>query len=147
VIAETFTAWQSRLERFCAQLLRNRHDAEEIVQDVFARLLAEPKRFDLQNTPEVLLFRMARNRCVDKSRKRAARNNVDIDPVAPQAQDHGELEAAMAELPDDERETLLLTAVDGLGYREVADILRCSLGTVAARRCTAIQKLRKRLAP
>lgn len=147
MIAETFTEWQSRLERFCAQLLRNRHDAEEIVQDVFARLLADPKRFDLQNTPEVLLFRMARNRCVDKNRKRRARNNVDINPVAPQAHDHGELAAALAKLPDDERETLLLTAVDGLGYREVADILGCSLGTVAARRCTAIQKLRKRLTP
>ena len=42
---------------------------------------------------------------------------------------------------------LLLTAVDGLGYREVAEILGCSLGTVATRRCAALQKLRRRLAP
>jgi RNA polymerase sigma-70 factor (ECF subfamily) len=62
-------------------------------------------------------------------------------------QDHGDLEAALSRLPDDERETLLLTAVDGLGYREVAEILGCSLGTVATRRCAAIQKLRRRLAP
>lgn len=155
MIAETFTDWQSRLERFCAQLLRNRHDAEEIVQDVFARLVAEPQRFDLKKAPEVLLFRMARNRCIDRSRKREARNNVDLDPVAPDTcgtdtcgpGDHDELAAALASLPDGERETLLLTAVEGLGYREVAEILGCSLGTVAARRCTAIRKLRERLTP
>lgn len=147
MIAETFTDWSSRLQRFCAQLLRNRHDAEEIVQEVFARLLAKPDQFDLGKAPEVLLFRMARNRCIDAHRKRAPRNNVDIEPVAPEPTDHSDLEAALQQLPDDERETLLLTAVDGLGYREVADILGCSLGTVAARRYAAIQKLRTRLKP
>jgi RNA polymerase sigma-70 factor, ECF subfamily len=147
VITETFTEWQGSLQRFCVQLLRNRHDAEEVVQDVFARLVAEPRRFDLSEAPEVLLFRIARNRCIDTRRKRAARNNADVEPIAPEVQDHGDLEAALSRLPDDERETLLLTAVDGLGYREVAEILGCSLGTVATRRCAAIQKLRRRLAP
>lgn len=135
------------MERFCAQLLHNRHDAEEIVQDVFARLVADPQRFDLSKTPEVLLFRLARNRCIDARRKRTARNNVNIEPTAPASQDHSDLAAALAKLPDDERETLLLTAVDGLGYREVAGILACSVGTVATRRCTAIRKLRSRLTP
>lgn len=147
MIAETFTDWSSRLQRFCAQLLRNRHDAEEIVQDVFARLLAKPEQFDLGKAPEVLLFRMARNKCIDARRKHTARNNADIEAIAPQPADHSDLEAALQLLPDDERETLLLTAVDGLGYREVADILGCSLGTVAARRCAAIQKLRDKLKP
>ena len=90
---------------------------------------------------------MARNRCIDVHRKHAARNNVDFEPTAPQQPDHGDLVAALQKLPDQERETLLLTAVDGLGYREVAGILGCSLGTVAARRFAAISKLRERLTP
>ena len=147
MIAETFTEWSSRLQRFCAQLLRNRHDAEEVVQEVFQRLLAEPDRFDLGKAPEVLLFRMARNRCIDVRRKHAARNNVDFEPVVPEPTDHSDLEAALQQLPDDERETLMLTAVAGLGYREVADILGCSLGTVASRRYAAIKKLRVWLKP
>jgi RNA polymerase sigma-70 factor, ECF subfamily len=147
VIAETYSNWQSRLRRYCEQFLQNRHDAEEVVQDVFARLVTTPERFDLDSSPEVLLFRMARNRCIDARRKHVARNNVDFEASAPQASDHADLQAALKQLPDDERETLLLTAVDGLGYREVANILRCSLGTVAARRFAAIQKLRERLKP
>lgn len=42
---------------------------------------------------------------------------------------------------------VLLTAIDGLGYREVAAILGCSLGTVAARKYAAVALLRTRLAP
>ena len=147
MIAETFTAWRERLVRFAAQLLRDRHDAEEVVQDVFARLLAQPDRFDLGQAPEVLLFRMVRNGCIDVTRKRRPRSNVDVEPAAPPADDHIDLREALARLPRDERETLLLTAVDGLGYREVAEILGCSLGTVAARRCAAITRLRERLTP
>ena len=90
---------------------------------------------------------MARNRCIDVRRKHAARNNVDFEPVVPEPTDHSDLEAALQQLPDDERETLMLTAVAGLGYREVADILGCSLGTVASRRYAAIKKLRVWLKP
>jgi RNA polymerase sigma factor (sigma-70 family) len=95
VIAETSTEWSSRLQRVCAQLLRNRHGAEELVQEVFQRLLPEPDRFDLGKAPEVLLFRMARNRCIDARRKHAARNNADIEAVAPERTDHSDLEAAL----------------------------------------------------
>lgn len=145
MIAETFTAWRGRLERYCAQLLHNRHDAEEVVQDVFARLVAVPDRFDLDDAPEVLLFRLARNRCIDVRRKRVPRSNAAVEPATEPPREADELGRALATLRDDERETLLLTAVDGLGYRDVAAILGCSLGTVAARRGAAILKLRERL--
>lgn len=147
MIAEIFTTWQDRLVRYCAQLLRDRHEAEEVVQDVFARLVDEPARYDLAQRAEVLLFRMAHNRCVDARRRRRPQSNVDPEPLAgpPTAAPDEDLQRALATLPTDEREALLLTAVDGLGYREVAEILGCSVGTVAARRCAAIDKLRERL--
>ena len=147
MIADTFTQWQSRLVGFCTQILRNPHDAEEVVQEVFARLVAEPGRYDLGEAPEVLLFRLARHRCIDALRKRAPRSNTAVEPSVSEQADHEDLELALGQLPDVEREALLLTAVEGLGYREVAGILGCSLGTVAARRYAAIHKLRERLTP
>ena len=143
----TFIAWRTRLQRFCAHLLRSEHDAEEVVQDVFARLLARPGAFDLQEDAAVLLFRMARNRCIDVRRKRTTEPHIGPDPAARDERPQLELQEALAALPLAEREALLLTTVDGLGYREVARILGCSLGTVAARRYAAITTLRRKLAP
>jgi len=118
------------------------------VQDVFTKLLETKARYDLAEQPEVLLFRMARNRCVDVRRKRVP-EAVDQEPAArdqtPAIDAAADLSEALAALPDKEREVLLLTTIDGLGYREVAAILGCSLGTVAARKYAAIETLQRRL--
>jgi RNA polymerase sigma factor (sigma-70 family) len=147
LIADTFTGWRERLLRFCTQLLRNGHDAEEVVQDVFAALVARDGAFDLATEPGVLLFRMARNRCIDVRRKKAASADAIVEPTARDERPRLELQEAIAALPHAQREVLLLTAVDGLGYRDVAAILGCSLGTVASERAAAILTLRRRLAP
>jgi len=151
VIEETFQRWRPRLVRFCAQLLANGHDAEEVVQDVFVRLVAAEGRYELGEDAGVLLFRLARNRCVDVQRRAGAGAGAaavgEVDAAAPVDGARFELEDALASLPAAEREALLLTAVDGLGYRDVAAILNCSLGSVAALRCAAIEKLRRRWTP
>jgi RNA polymerase sigma-70 factor (ECF subfamily) len=147
LIDATFTEWRARLLRFCSQLLRNDHDAEEVVQDVFAALVARNGTFDLASDPGVLLFRLARNRCIDVRRKKAATPSAVLEPTARDERPRLELQEALAALPWAQREVLLLTAIDGLGYREVAAILGCSLGTVASERATAILTLRRRLAP
>ena len=139
--------WRPQLLRFCARMLRNAHDAEEVVQDVFARLVEHQGRYDLARDPEVLLFRLARNRCIDVLRRRAPEPAATLDPAAPSLTDRLELDELLATLPASERSALLLTAIDGLGYREVAAILNCSLGSVAALRCRAINKLRRSLTP
>jgi RNA polymerase sigma-70 factor (ECF subfamily) len=142
-----YETWRARLLGFCRQLLRHSHDAEEVVQDVFTRLLAEPHRYDLEVEPEVLLFRMARNRCIDLRRKHQPTPVAALVVAAPDTGRSAELSEAIAVLPLPEREVLLLTAIDGLGYREVAAIVGCALGTVAARKYAAIQRLRRRLEP
>jgi RNA polymerase sigma-70 factor (ECF subfamily) len=147
VIETTFTAWRDRLLRFCTQLLRHRHDAEEVVQDVFASLIARDGAFDLEHEPGVLLFRLARNRCIDLRRKKTAAASDTLDPPARDDRHNLDLIEALATLPEARREIVLLTAIDGLGYREVAAILGCSLGTVASERAAALLTLRRRLAP
>ena len=142
-----YETWRARLLSFCRQLLRHSHDAEEVVQDVFTKLLTTTGRYDLEVDAGVLLFRLARNRCIDLRRKRRPTATADLVVAAPAAGRGPEVAEAIAALPLPEREVLLLTAIDGLGYREVAAILGCSLGTVAARKYAAIDELRRRLAP
>lgn len=139
--------WRGRLMQFCRQLLRHAHDAEEVVQDVFTRLLIHDGRYALDVDPGVLLFRLARNRCIDVLRKRAPEARGELEVAAAAPGERLDLDAALATLPFEEREALLLTVVDGLGYREVAAILGVSLGTVAARKYAAVDKLKRRLEP
>lgn len=140
-----YETWRPRLLRFCTQLLRNPHDAEEVVQDVFARLLTAAGRFELAEQPEVLLFRIARNRCIDVRRKRQPESHADLAATAPDTTAARDLAEAIGQLPFALREVLSLTAIDGLGYREAAAILGVSLGTVAARRYSAVAELQRRL--
>ena len=141
-----YRTWAPRLLRFCTQLLGS-HDAEEVVQDVFARLLQSEGRYQLEQDPGVLLFRLARNRCIDVQRKRRAQPVAELELAAPAADGDPDLREAIARLPFAQREVLLLTVQDELTYRDVARILGCSLGTVAARKYAAIAELRRRLAP
>lgn len=140
-----YEAWRPRLLRFCTQLLRHGHDAEEAVQDVFTKLLQTQARYRLDEQPEVLLFRLARNRCIDLRRKHRPESHAELAATAPDATAERDLAEAIAQLPLPQREVLLLTAIDGLGYREAAAILEVSLGTIAARRYAAIAELQRRL--
>lgn len=142
-----YETWRPRLLSFCRQLLRHRHDAEEVVQDVFTKLLGHAGRYDLDADPGVLLFRLARNRCIDLRRKHRPTAVADLTVAAPAGASTREVDEAIATLPVALREVLLLTTIDGLGYREVAAILGCSLGTVACRKYAAIEQLRQRLSP
>ena len=140
-----YTTWAPRLVRFCANLLRNAHDAEEVVQDVFTKLLATEDRYALDANPGVLLYRLARNRCIDHRRKHRPEPLAEREPVA--RTENRDLEDALLALTFEEREVLLLTVQDGLTYRDVAQILGCSVGTVAARKYAAVEELKRRLAP
>ena len=143
---ELFLAWRPRLLRFCVRLLGDAHDAEEVVQDVFTRVLEHGARYDLRRDPQLLLYTMARNRCLDlRRRQRRQEPGPTPEPAAPGHTP--ELRAAMAALPDAEREVILLTLQEGLTYQDVARILGCSIATVAARKYAALARLRRSLLP
>jgi RNA polymerase sigma-70 factor (ECF subfamily) len=142
-----YEEWSPRLKRFCARFLGAEHDAEEVVQDVFTRLVEHRDRYDTSRKPGVLLFRLARNRCVDLKRRRRAEPLGETEPAAPERAPGPDLESAMAGLGEKEREVLLLTVQAGLTYQDVARILGCSIATVAARKYAAIRSLKRRLEP
>lgn len=145
--ATVYEAWRPLLLRFCTRLLGHAHDAEEVVQDVFARLLGADGRYRVDEDAGVLLFRMARNGCIDVRRKHRPESHADVHATVVDTRGTRDVAEAIALLPFAQREVLLLTAIDGLSYREAAAVLGCSLGTVAARKYAAVEALRRRLEP
>lgn len=131
-----------RLRRWLDARLRSSEDANDLVQDAFARLVGSDAGPSLRR-PEAFLNRIVRNLLIDRSRRLANRTgHVPIDeanePVARATQEDAiELEqmrrryrAAVDALPPRMREVFVLHRVEGLGYKEIATQLGISIRTV-----------------
>src|SRR5512133_27458 len=112
-----------RLYRAAWALCGSRDDAEDLVQETYARVLAKPRL--LRNEDDLVADPHARN------------------PEA--AVEAGELYAAIASLPDDFRDVLVAVDVTGLSYKEAARALRIREGTVMSRLYRARQQVIRRI--
>jgi RNA polymerase sigma-70 factor (ECF subfamily) len=136
---------------FAVALCRNSEHADDLVQETLLRACANIAQFEPSTKMEAWLITILRNQYYSEHRKRR-REIEDVDGIhagrlatcADQvvSTQYNELRAALAELPDEMREALLLVVVSGLSYPEVAHICGCAVGTVKSR----IHRARERLA-
>jgi RNA polymerase sigma-70 factor (ECF subfamily) len=141
---QSLTAHIDRLYRAAWALCGSREDAEDLVQDTFARVLAKPRV--LRGDDELAyLLRVLRNTFFS-SRRTAARRPVTVAPLEdvvavdrqPTGQPEGALEvqelySAIAELPEDFRLALVAVDILGLSYKEAARSLRTREATITTR--------------
>jgi len=145
-----------RLYRAAWALCGSREDAEDLVQETFARLLARPRLLRREDDLGYLL-RALRNtfinqKRIERRRLRAVPLPDQLDAVADPhalqpdtALEVGELYAAVAALSDDFRDVLVAVDVAGLSYKEAAHALRIREGTVMSRLYRARQQVVRRL--
>ena len=131
-----------RMRRFARGLAGNPHDADDLVQTALERALARASQHREDMPLEGWLFGIVRNAWVDELRSRQRRWQVfapeeDGESVGhPSVDAHIEglsVEAAMARLPPEQREAVALVLVEGLSYREAADVLGVPMGTLTSR--------------
>ena len=145
-----------RLYRAAWALSGSREDAEDLVQETYARVLAKP-RF-LRNEDDLgYLLRALRNTFFTKLKTERRRLRPDPLPDQPDliadphardpeaAVEAGELYAAIAALPDDFRDVLVAVDVTGLSYKEAAHALKIHEGTVMSRLYRARQQVVRRI--
>ena len=145
-----------RLYRAAWALCGSREDAEDLVQETYARVLAKPRL--LRNDDDLgYLLRALRNTFYSRLKTESRRLRPgplpeQLDVVAdPHARDPeaaveaGELYAAIAALPDDFRDVLVAVDVTGLSYKEAANALRIHEGTVMSRLYRARQQVVRRV--
>ena len=143
------------LFRYMLHLTRNRALSEDLVQEVFFRVLKYARSYDPGLSFPVWLYGMARNACFDSLHKRRAEltgNEMsDIrspEPMQEEAvarkQDVMFLQEALRKLPDEKREILVLSRFHNLRYEDIARILKCEIGTVKVRAYRALKELREK---
>jgi RNA polymerase sigma-70 factor (ECF subfamily) len=121
-----YIRYANNVYSYVASMLRNHHEAEDVTQQVFAKLPVSLQRYEDRGAPFLSwLVRLARNAAIDQLRSRRA---VPVaEPVLSQAADDGTarerreiLRAALAQLPEDQREIIVLRHLGGLAPAEIA---------------------------
>jgi RNA polymerase sigma factor (sigma-70 family) len=165
-ITETVEREQSRLRRFIRRRVADEGDVEDILQDVFYELVEAYRLMQPVEQVSAWLFRVARNRITDLFRKRqpvAVASASGADEEGPRWEDLlpspdagpeaeyaraillEELEAALAELPAEQRDVFLAHEFEGRSFKELAAATGVGVNTLLARKHYAVMHLRERL--
>lgn len=162
---------QRALYNFALRQVRTPSVAEDIVQDVFVRIVQSADTFKEESRFSTWAYTIARNLCIDHLRKRVHRRHASLDQ--PETNDEGEgsplgervagndmgadrsaigkqlqthIRAAVEALPEDQREVFLMRQVSELPFKEIADIVGVSENTVKSRMRYALERLQAALA-
>lgn len=133
-----------RLRRFAISLCRSRHLADDLVQSACERALASAESFVPGTRFDAWMFRILRNLWIDHVRRQRTRGIEEADSFGDIVGSSGETEMearlmlksvgqAILDLPDEQREVLVLTCVEDISYRDAAEILAIPIGTVMSR--------------
>jgi RNA polymerase sigma-70 factor, ECF subfamily len=131
-----------RLRRFARNLTRQPDDADDVVQIALERALSRCEQWDSNSRLDSWMFGIIRNAWIDELRSRQRRGpHLDIDQIGDTAagnRDAMEIEimsvqTAMAQLPEEQRTTVSLVLVEGLSYKEAAQVMDVPIGTLTSR--------------
>ena len=143
-----------RLRRFARALAGNPSDADDLVQIAIERALAKSEQLRAGAPLVGWMFGILRNAWIDEARARARRNRVFVpeelgEHVADPHSARVEIlpvQQAMERLSDEQREVISLVLIEGLSYREAADIIGVAIGTVTSRLARGREALQTLLA-
>jgi len=163
---ELVDAYSARLYGYFYRLTGARHDAEDLLQEVFVRLVRAIRDYKHDGRFEAWLFRMATNLVRDRVRRkralRVAGLETGIGISGPQALPHqpdrraldpaeavhraeqvDRLQWAIGQLPEAEREVIMLRHFGQLSFRQIAEVMATPLGTALARGHRGLARLRE----
>ena len=158
----------SRLLNFIRRRVPDPNDAEDILQDVFYRLVEANRLLMPIEQVTAWLFRVARNRITDVFRKKEPENFSDLavadedddtlqfEDLLPSRDDSpealyarsfllDELKRALSELPKDQREVFVAHELEGRSFKELSETTGVSMNTLLSRKRYAVLHLRERL--
>jgi RNA polymerase sigma-70 factor (ECF subfamily) len=146
-----FDRYHTPLYGFYSRLTGDRGLSEDLVQEVFLRILRYRQSYRPGTPFRAWMYQIARNARVDHLRK--TRPQTELDPEMPsplpqtdaaqQEQETRLLHRALMSLPEEKREILILARFQELKYDEIARLVGCELITVRVRVHRALQELRE----
>ena len=159
-LAALYDRYSTILFSLAQRILNDRSEAEDVLQEVFLQVWKNASKFDeTRGRAFTWLAVMTRSRALDRLRSRSARRRVidedtevtnragtsDTTGAFRQSVEREIVGAALAQLPDNQRDVLLLAYFDGLSQAEISQRTGLPLGTVKTRTRSAMTRLRELL--
>jgi RNA polymerase sigma-70 factor (ECF subfamily) len=154
-IREQIVTLLPRLRRFARNLTRNPHDADDVVQIAVERALTRLDQWRSDARLDGWMFKIVRNAWIDELRSRQRRDkvflaeeagdNIGADSMARETE-FLSVHSAMARLPEDQRVAVSLVLIEGLSYKEAAEVLDVPIGTLTSRLARGREALQASLA-
>ncbi len=154
-LCRIYEKYRDGLLKVAAALLSDRSGIEDVLHDVFADFAQSVGRFELHGSLKGYLSICVANRARDRNRMLRRRGSVNLDEALPEppSTDQPEyaaisrelvarLDSAMAELPDEQREIIVLHLQSRLPFREIARLHKISVNTAMSRYRYGLDKLR-----
>src|SRR5207247_7622953 len=159
--------YRQRVYRLAFGVLRNSEDAWDVSQEGFIKAFQALPSFRGQSAFYTWLFRIVMNVAQDKARQRGAQGRAfgpervseeewertmpdpgeEPDDAAARGEERARITRALEALPEHHRAIIMLSDLEGLSYREIADVLNIPMGTVMSRLHNARKRLRAVLGP
>lgn len=153
-IRQQLIALLPRLRRFARAIARDVHDADDLVQIAVERALVRHEQWRPESRLESWVFGIMRNAWIDEVRSRKRRDRVfapeeageTVGDLASEASERLlSVQKALAQLPDEQRLAVALVLIEGLSYKEAAEVLEVPIGTVTSRLARGREALQKQL--
>jgi len=168
-LSEILAEDRARLRDFIRKRVPNEADAEDLLQEVFYEVIAAYRLMAPVERWSAWMFRVARNRIIDRFRKKRLESMGSASSIEPEGGDRllledalpsleggaeaayarrvllEDLEEAIDELPEDQRIVFVAHEIDGLSMKDIAERTGVGLNTVLSRKRYAVLYLRRRL--
>lgn len=134
-------------------ILRNSHDAEDVMQDTYLRVYEGSPNYQAKGKPMAWILRITRNLSLDIVRSKPAKElPLETEWLPDDGSDFSEssldklvLQVVISQLDEQERQIVMLHSIESLKHREIAEILEIPLGTALSKYHRSLTKLRKLL--
>jgi RNA polymerase sigma-70 factor (ECF subfamily) len=155
-VRDQIAALLPRLRRFARHLARNPHDADDVVQIAVERALMKLDQWRSDARLDSWMFKIVRNAWIDELRSRGRRDRIFLaaeagehvgDATLDRESELMSVQSAMARLPEDQRTAVSLVLVEGLPYKEAAEVLDIPIGTLTSRLARGREALQAMLEP
>lgn len=152
-LEELYDRYGEKLYHYLVLRLGSCQDAEDVLQEAFYRFSRYSVRWKMVKNPKAFVFKVARNEA-NRFLKRhiVQKKTMSMNPnhkktiasiiQGPDQKSEGLLAGALAELPDDQREIVILKVFEGMTFKEIARLCGLSMNTAASRYRYGLSKLR-----